>query len=101
MANYKFDGTYFNSKNGQRIAKVSGDYLEDYQKASKRIAKISGEYVEDYTNASRRVAKLNGEYIEDYANASKRICKIDDLKKIVEGYPSKMQLLAFWWFFAR
>lgn len=101
MADFKFDGTYFVGKNGQRIAKVNGDYIEDYQKASKRIAKINGDFIEDYQNSCKRLVKINGDYIEDYQNSCKRLCKIDDLKKNIEGYPSRAQLIAFWWFFVR
>ena len=82
MADYKFDGTYLEQK-GRKIAKVSGDYIEDYQ------------------NGQRKIAKLDGEHILDYQNGQRRIAKIDELKKQVDGYPSKMQLLAMWWFFIR
>ena len=101
MADYKFDGTYFNDKNGNRIANANGNYIEDYKNSSRRIAYINGDYVEDYQNSSRSVLRLNGEYIEDYQNSSRRVAQLNELKKIIDGYPSKMQLVAFWWFFVR
>lgn len=101
MANFKFDGTYFIDKSHKRIAKVSGDYIEDCNKGYKRVAKINGDFIEDCTNGYKRVVKINSDYIEDCSNGYKRVAKVDDLKKIIDGYSSKAQLIAFWWFFAR
>ena len=98
MSSYKFDGTYFSDPSGKRLARVDGDYIQDYAN-SKRIAKIDGDYVIDY-DSSRRVARLDSGGVEDYSN-SRRVGSFDEIKSKIDGYPSHMQTVALWWYFIR
>lgn len=100
MADYKFDGTYL-IRSGRNIARVSGDFIEDCQNGNRNVARISGDFVQDYQNGSRNVARLSGDDIQDYQNGSRNIAKLDEIKRKIDGYPSRMQTVALWWFFIR